>query len=82
MEMSTTVLVLVSLYIVFCIGLVVLILLQKKRSSGINGLANMGSSGDTYWDKNKSRTFEGRLEFYTKIGIAVLFIFTFVISLL
>lgn len=81
--MSGLVTFLFVLYIIFCIGLVALILIQKKRTNGLSGLAGSGSFGtsDTYWDKNKSRTFEGKLELYTKIGIGILFIVTFVISL-
>jgi len=42
------------------------ILMQKKRQAGFSG--NMsGMSGDkTYFDKNKGRTLEGKLERWTK----------------
>ncbi|MDR1687508.1 MAG: preprotein translocase subunit SecG [Clostridiales bacterium] len=62
-------------YILSCAAVVTFILLQKKRSAGLGGLAGMGQS-QTYWDKNKGRSLEGSLEKYTKIGIAVLFAVT------
>lgn len=49
-----------------CIGLMVVILLQKKRASGIG--AAIAGSGETYFSKNKGKTFEGTLENYTKWG--------------
>lgn len=79
--MSGGIIFLFVLYILFCIGLVTLILIQKKRTNGLSGLAGGSLGMDTYWDKNKGRTFEGKLELYTKIGIGVLFIATFAISL-
>jgi len=43
------------------------ILLQKKRQAGFSGNVG-GMSGDkTYFDKNKARTMEGKLERWTKI---------------
>ena len=69
-----------ALFIALCIGLIIVILLQKKSSQGLGSIAGMGNS-DTYWDKNKSRSMEGALERYTKIGGALLFIFSIVLCL-
>jgi preprotein translocase subunit SecG len=71
------------LYILGCIALVISILLQKKRTSGLGSVAGMGNaSGGTYWDKNKSRSMEGTLEKWTKIGGAVLMVLAIIICLL
>ncbi len=67
-------------YAIFCVGLIVLVLSQKKRSAAFGN--GMGSSAQTYWDKNKGRSMEGKLDLYTKIGIAIFIIFTFVITLI
>jgi len=69
------------LYIAGCIGLMAVILLQKKRSAGMGSVAGMGNA-DTYWDKNKGRSLEGNLERWTKIGGAVLLLFTVVLCLI
>lgn len=81
--MSGLVTFLFVLYILFCVGLIALILVQKKRTNGLSGLTGGSSSlgSDTYWDKNKSRTLEGKLELYTKVGIGFLFVITFIISM-
>jgi len=63
-----------------CLLTVVAILLQKKREAGFSASAG-GMGGDkTYFDKNKKRTFEGRLEKYTKILAAFFMILTLVIG--
>jgi len=58
-----------------------IILLQKKRSSGIGSVAGMGNA-DTYWDKNKGRSTEGTLEKWTKVGAAALLVVTVILCLL
>jgi preprotein translocase subunit SecG len=69
-------------YLLCSAALVTIILLQKKRSAGIGSLAGMGGSSQTYWDKNKARSFEGTLELLTKIGGAVFFVFSLVMCVL
>ena len=50
-----------------CLCMITAILLQKKRQAGFSGNVG-GMSGDkTYFDKNKARTMEGKLERWTKI---------------
>jgi len=49
-----------------CLCLIIVILMQKKRQGGFSGNIS-GMSGDkTYFDKNKARTMEGKLEKWTK----------------
>ena len=63
-----------------CLCMITAILMQKKRQAGFSG--NMsGTSGDkTYFDKNKSRTFEGKLEKWTKMLGAFFMILSLVIG--
>lgn len=72
--------ILAIVYIAACVGLMTIILLQKKRSGGIGSVAGMGNA-DTYWDKNKGRTLEGTLEKWTKIGGFAIAILTIAVSL-
>lgn len=46
------------LYIVVCIALVVVVLMQEGKSGGLSALSG---SVDTYWSKNKGRSMEGTL---------------------
>jgi len=69
------------IYVLGCVGLMSIILLQKKRSSGIGSVSGMGNA-DTYWDKNKGRSTEGTLEKWTKVSAATLLVLTVVLCLL
>ncbi|MCL2170854.1 MAG: preprotein translocase subunit SecG [Defluviitaleaceae bacterium] len=63
-----------------CLALIVAILMQKKRQAGFSGTIAGGGGDKTYWDKNKSKSFEGRLEKYTKILGAVFMITSLIIG--
>ncbi|MBQ9866492.1 MAG: preprotein translocase subunit SecG [Lachnospiraceae bacterium] len=54
------------LFIIVCVVLCVVVLMQKGRDSGISGLTG-GSSSDTYWDKNKGRSREGMILLVTRV---------------
>ena len=73
--------VLAVLHVVGCISLVACILMQKKSSQGLGTVAGMGNA-NTYWDKNKGRSVEGKLEKYTKLIAVGLGILTIVLCLL
>ena len=63
----------IVLYIIFvidCIALSALILLQEGKSAG---LGTIGGMADTYWGQNKGRFMEGALVKSTKF-LAILFI--------
>jgi len=59
-----------ALYVVICIALVIVVIMQEGKSAGLGAISGMA---DTYWGKNKGRSIEGKLELATKI-LAVLFI--------
>ena len=62
--------ILTVLFIIVCIGLTVLVLMQEGRSAG---LGSISGAAETYWGKNKGRSMEGKLAKYTKL-LGVLFI--------
>jgi len=56
--------------------------MQSKNASGLSGaLGGMGQS-NTYWDKNKGRSLEGKLTKYTKVFATLFIIIALVISFL
>lgn len=61
--------VLTVLFIIVCLVLVVLVLMQEGKSAG---LGSISGAAETYWGRNKGRSMEGRLVKFTKI-LAVLF---------
>ncbi len=60
-----------AVYIIISILLIVVILMQKGKNQGLSLNFGATSVGDTYFSKNKSKTFEGKLETFTKVGIFV-----------
>lgn len=61
--------ILTILFIIVCIALVVLVLMQEGKSAGLGAISG---AAETYWGKNKGRSMEGQLVKFTKI-LAVLF---------
>lgn len=64
--------ILTIIYILVCIALTVIVLMQEGKSAG---LGRIGGMADTYWGKNKGRSVEGALVKSTKflaIGFIVL----------
>lgn len=61
--------VLTVLFVLVGIALTVIVLFQEGKSAGLSG--SISGAAESYWDKNKGRSMEGKLEKYTKyIGIA------------
>lgn len=58
------------LFIIVCIALTVIILMQEGKSAGLGAIAG---AADTYWGKNKGRSMEGMLVKLTRV-LVVLFI--------
>ena len=56
-------------FIILCIALTVLVLMQEGKSAGLGAISG---AAETYWGKNKGRSMEGTLVKITKI-LAVLF---------
>ena len=67
--MAALKIVLTIIFIVVCIALVVLVLMQEGKSAGLGAISG---AAETYWGKNKGRSLEGQLVKFTKI-LAVLF---------
>ena len=61
--------ILTILFVIDCIALTVVVLMQEGKSQGLGAIAG---AADTYWGKNKGRSMEGRLVTGTKI-LVVLF---------
>lgn len=62
--------ILTVIFIIICIALTVIILLQEGKSAGLGAI---NGAADTYWGKNKGRSMEGILVKFTT-ALVVLFI--------
>lgn len=68
--MGTLRLILTIIYIIDCVFLAVVVLMQEGKSAG---LGSISGAAESYWGKNKGRSMEGKLVTITKIG-AILFL--------
>ena len=58
------------LFILVCVALAILVLLQEGKSAGLGAITG---AAESYWGKNKSRTMEGKMVKITT-GLAIGFI--------
>ena len=63
--------ILLILYIIDCIALTVVVLMQEGKQAGLTGA--ISGAAESYWGKNKGRSMEGGLVLATRI-MAVLFV--------
>lgn len=62
--------ILTVIFIIVCIAITILVLMQEGKSQGLGAISG---AAESYWGKNKGRSMEGMLVKLTKI-CAVLFI--------
>ena len=65
-------------YIIDCVALAAIVLMQEGKSAGLGAIAGAAA---TYWGQNKGRSMEGGLVKLTKILAAVFFILSLVLSM-
>ena len=63
--------ILLILYIVVCVALTVVVILQEGKQAGLTGA--ISGAAESYWGKNKGRSMEGGLVMATRV-LAVLFV--------
>lgn len=56
--------ILTVIFILICIALTVIVLLQEGKQAGLGAISG---AAETYWGKNKGRSIEGKLEKSTKM---------------
>jgi preprotein translocase subunit SecG len=71
--------VLTVLFVLVCIVISVVVLLQEGKSAGLSG--SISGAAESYWGKNKGRSMEGKLEKITRILAVVFFILAIVLNL-
>lgn len=65
--------ILTILYILVCVAIVLVVLMQDSKSEGLSAAIAGGATSGSYWSKNKGRSKEGMLSKATII-LTVLFI--------
>ena len=67
------------IFVIICIALTIIVLMQEGKSAGLTG--SISGMADTYWGKNKGRSMEGNLVKWTKILTVVFFLLAIVLNL-
>ena len=67
------------IFVAICIALIILVMLQESKSSGLSG--SIGGMADSYWGKNKGRSMEGKLVKWTAILGAIFFVLSIVLNM-
>lgn len=70
--------VLTILFIIVCIAIVVLVLMQEGKQAGLGAIAG---AAEGYWGKNKGRSMEGKLLKFTKICAVLFMVLAVVLNL-
>ena len=70
--------ILTVVFILICLALTVIILLQEGKSAGLGAIAG---AADTYWGRNKGRSMEGMLVKLTRIFVILFLVIAMVLNL-
>lgn len=70
--------ILTILFILVCIAITVLVLMQEGKSAGLGAISG---AAETYWGKNKGRSMEGMLVKLTKICAVLFMVLAIVLNL-
>ena len=71
--------VLTILFIIDCIGLTIVVLMQEGKQQGLGSIAGVA---DTYWGRNKGRSMEGGLVKATTIMAVLFFVLALVLNII
>ena len=67
------------IFILICVALTVVVLLQEGKSAGLGAISGMA---DTYWGKNKGRSMEGNLQKFTTFAAVAFMVLAIVLNLM
>ncbi len=74
--MSTLRLLATIVYIIVCVLLVIVVLMQEGKNSGLGALSG---SADTYWTRNKGRSAEGVLVKITRVASVIFVVLSLIL---
>ena len=69
--------VLTVIFVIDCIGLTVVVLMQEGKSAGLGAIAG----GNSFWEQNKGRSAEGKMVLITKILAAAFIVLALLLNL-
>lgn len=70
MGMSTLKMIATIVYIIVCVALIIVVLMQEGKTSGLGAVSG---ASDTYWSRNKGRSSQGIMVKVTRV-LATIFV--------
>lgn len=70
--------ILTVIFVLDCIGLTVIVLMQEGKQQGLGSIAGVA---DTYWGRNKGRSMEGGLVKATTVMAILLFVLAVILNM-
>ena len=77
-EMGVLRIILTVIFMIDCIALVALVLMQEGKSAGLGAISG---AAESYWGKNKGRSMEGKLEKATRYLVILFFLSAVVLNI-
>ena len=71
--------VLTAVFVLICLAITVVILLQEGKQAGLTGA--ISGAAHSYWGKNKARSMEGKLEKSTMVFVVLFFVIAIVLTM-
>jgi preprotein translocase subunit SecG len=78
--MQVMTIILTTILIITSVVLIVAVLMQPGKSAGLSGAISGGA--ETFFGKNKAKTYEGKLVLATKITAGMVFVVSFALVIL
>lgn len=78
MEILRTVL--TGIYVLAALAIIVVVLLQEGKSAGLGSA--FATNQESYWNKNKKHTLEGKFERWTKITAGIFVVLAIVLTII
>jgi len=80
--MSMLRILLIIIFLIAAVAVTVIVLLQEGKSAGLGSMTGSAGGGDSYWERNKKHSLEGKFEKWTKITAIVFVLTAFLIMLI
>lgn len=77
--MATLRILLIVIFLIAALAVTIIVLLQEGKSAGLGSIGGTSGGGDSYWDKNRKHSLEGKFEKWTKITACVFVLAAFVL---
>lgn len=78
--MTTVIIILKVVYVIVCIALIGIVLMQQGKAAGLSGA--IAGAGESYWGKNKARSAQGALHKVTIALASTFIVLTILITVL